>query len=361
MIKEIDIEGFKSIRKQKVELSNINLLIGGNGIGKSNFVSLFTFVRQLYEGNLTNYVIRKGGADRLLFGGRKITRELALNITFANQRNEAFNRFEVVLEEVDDRLLIKKLGTAFKSGMWHEQLFESDVWESRFRTINHGQAYWVNDLLKEFEVFHFHDTGDLSPMKKKCNIADNRGLRNDGSNLAAFLYYLKEKHPRNYRMIEMTIASIAPFFDGFALEPNRLNDEIIELEWREKGSDSYYNASQLSDGTLRFIALTTLLLQPDKPKIIIIDEPELGLHPVAITKLAAMIRKAAKESQMVISTQSVNLVDQFEPEDIIVVERNEGASEFKRLNSQELNQWLEAYSLGEIWQKNIFGGQPLKR
>ncbi|MGL4411172.1 MAG: AAA family ATPase [Bacteroidales bacterium] len=361
MINEICIEGFKSIRKQTIELSNINLLIGGNGIGKSNFVSLFTFVRQLYDASLSNYVIRKGGADRLLFCGRKITRELIVNISFSNKQGEVFNRFDVWLEEVDDRLLIRELGTAFKSGVWHKQTFETNVWESHFRNIRQGQAYWVNDLLREFEVFHFHDTGDLSPMKKKSNVSDNRGLRNDGSNLAAFLYYLSEKHPRHYRMIEMTISSIAPFFDGFILEPNRLNNELIELEWREKGSDTYYNAYQLSDGTLRFMALTTLLMQPNKPKIIIIDEPELGLHPVAINKLAAMIRKASHESQMIISTQSVNLVDQFDPEDVIVVERNDGASEFKRLNSQGLNQWLESYTLGEIWQKNIFGGQPLKR
>lgn len=361
MIRKIQIEGYKSIRKQEVELSDINLLIGGNGIGKSNFISLFTLVRNLYDRNLSNYVVRKGGADRLLYCGRKVTQEILLDFFFAEKDAPSHNQFVVKLQESQDGLIVKETATAFYNGGWHRNLYESNVRESNFKDIRTGQAYWVNDLLREFEVFHFHDTGDLSPMKKECNIDDNRGLRNDGSNLAAFLYYLKEKHPRHFKMIEMTIASIAPFFDSFILEPNRLNEEIIKLEWKEKGIDTYYNASQLSDGTLRFIALATLLMQPEPPKIIVIDEPELGLHPVAINKLAALIRKASHKSQMIISTQSVNLVDNFEPKDVIVVERNDGASEFKRLNNDELEQWLADYSLGEIWQKNIFGGQPLKR
>ena len=361
MIDKIKIEGYKSICQQDVKLFDINLLIGGNGIGKSNFISLFTLVRNLYDRNLENYVLRKGGADRMLYCGRKVTKEILLDFYFKDKDALPHNKFSVNFEESQDNLIIKDLSTAFFNGVWHNRNYESNVRESNFRNINSGQAFFVNDLLKEFEVFHFHDTGDYSPMKKKCSLHDNRGLRNDGSNLAAFLYFLKEKHPNNFRMIEMTISSIAPFFDCFVLEPNRLNEDIIELEWREKGMNTYYNASQFSDGTLRFIALATLLMQPEPPKIIIIDEPELGLHPIAINKLAALIRKASKKSQIIISTQSVNLVDNFEPKDIIVVDRNDGASEFKRLDSENLEQWLQVYSLGEIWQKNIFGGQPLKR
>lgn len=215
--------------------------------------------------------------------------------------------------------------------------------------------------MREFEVYHFHDTGDRSPMKGKCNIDDNVSLKNNGSNIAAFLYYLQEKHPKHFMRIEKTVASVSPFFKGFNLMPNRLNERLIQLEWKQKGAaDTYFNAYQLSDGTLRFICLATLLLQPNPPKTIIIDEPELGLHPVAVRKLASLIKKVSAETQVIISTQAVNLVDNFAPEDIIVVDRQDDATVFTRLDSEALAGWLEDYSLGEIWEKNVIGGQPLK-
>lgn len=360
MITRLDIKGYKSIRDQVVELAPVNVLIGGNGVGKSNFISLFSLVRNLYEQNLQNYVARKGGADAFLHRGSKQTQEIYLDFYFGDNVDNPYNRFIIDLVERGDTLLIEKTQTAFKPGDWHYQTFDRNVLESGFKNTARGQAYYVNDWLKEFEVFHFHDTGDLSPMKKKCNIEDNRKLKSDGSNLAAYLYLLQQKHPRQFKIIEMTIASIAPFFDGFMLEPSRLNEDMIELRWREKGMlDSYFNAGHLSDGTLRFIALATLLLQPEPPRIIIIDEPELGLHPFAISKLAALMRKASAKSQLIVSTQSVNFVDNFAPEDILTVDRVGGDSVFKRLDSERLQSWLEEYSLGELWEKNVIDGQPL--
>lgn len=183
-------------------------------------------------------------------------------------------------------------------------------------------------------------------------------MRENGDNLAAFLYLLQEKHPATFKVIEATIRSIAPFFKSFDLKPDRLNSEYIQLEWKEQGSDMYFNAHNLSDGTLRMICLVTLLLQPDLPKTIIIDEPELGLHPFAINKLAGLMRSASTKSQIIVSTQSVGLIDNFSPEDIIVVDRKEGQSVFNRLDESELKGWLETYSLGELWDKNIIGGRP---
>lgn len=361
MIKEIVIKGYKSIKEQTVKLSPVNILIGGNGIGKSNFISIFTLIRNLYEQNLQNYIISKGGADSLLYMGKKETDHIYIDLFFGERDKEAHNRFIVELKEAQDTLFIERIDTAFKSGeTWHKQLHEANKKESSFKNDYKGQAFYVNNLLREFEVYHFHDTGDRSPMKGKCNIDDNLTLKNNGSNIAAFLYYLKEKFPKHFTRIEKTVASVSPFFEGFNLTPNRLNEQIIQLEWKQKGCvDSYFNAYQLSDGTLRFICLATLLLQPHLPKTIIIDEPELGLHPVAINKLSALIRKASKEAQIIVSTQSVNLVNNFEPEDILVVDRKDNATIFNKLETKELSTWLEDYSLGEIWEKNIIGGQPL--
>ncbi len=149
---------------------------------------------------------------------------------------------------------------------------------------------------------------------------------------------------------------VTPFFDNFILRPNR--NEKVRLRWRQKGSDYPLKPHHLSDGTLRFICLTTALLQPDPPSTIIIDEPELGLHPYAIDILAELIEAASNRTQLIISTQSPALVDNFEPEDIIVVDRKKGASVFTRLDKEELSSWLEDYSLGDLWRKNVIAGGP---
>lgn len=361
MIQKIEIKGYKSIKEQIVDLFPVNILIGGNGIGKSNFISTFTLIRNLYEQNLQNFILSKGGANSLLYMGNKETDHISFDIFFAERDKDAHNRFIVNLSEAQDTLFIKHIDTAFCSGnTWHTQLHETNKKESSFKYDHTGQAFYVNSLLREFEVYHFHDTGDRSPMKGKCNINDNISLKSNGANIAAFLYYLKEKHPKHFMRIEKTVASVSPFFESFNLMPNRLNENVIQLEWKQKGAtDTYFNAYQLSDGTLRFICLAALLLQPKLPKTIIIDEPELGLHPVAVNKLAALIKKASKEAQIIISTQSVGLVDNFEPEDIIVVDRKDNATVFNRLDPETLKHWLDEYSLGEVWEKNIIGGQPL--
>jgi predicted ATPase len=151
----------------------------------------------------------------------------------------------------------------------------------------------------------------------------------------------------------------APFFDDFKLRPRRAaRDTVVELEWTQRGSDYPFHPSQLSDGTLRFVCLVTALLQPNPPSTMLFDEPELGLHPYALNLATSLLREAGIRSQVIVSTQSPHLVDAFEAEDIVVVERAEGASTFTRLKPQRLTTWLEKYSLGELWQKNVIGGSP---
>lgn len=362
MITRIQIEGYKSIKKLDLKLQPINILLGGNGVGKSNFISAFSLVRNVYHKNLQRYVAQKGGADSLLHFGAKETPEMEINFVFGDKDRDV-NQFCLELSETSGSLLIDRTYTSFNSyGYWKDKVFEENKTESEFADTSASQAYYVNPYLRSFEVYHFHDTSDRSPMKSACNIDDNRFLRNDGSNIAAFLYYLKNKHPKHFARIEKMIQSVAPFFGRFDLSPSRLNEQSIQLEWREKDHpDAFFNAYHLSDGTLRFICLVTLLMQPEPPKTIIIDEPELGLHPVAVNKLAALIRKASRASQVIISTQSINLIDNFEPEDVIVSDRDsEHCSQFKRLNSSELARWLDDYTLGDLWGQNKLGAQPYR-
>ena len=212
--------------------------------------------------------------------------------------------------------------------------------------------------LESWQLYHFHDTSDSAKVKQTGDLEDNRFLKPDARNLAAFLYRLEKNYKDYFDNIQDAIRLVAPFFDRFNLQPSELNADKIRLEWLEKGSDSYFNASVLSDGTLRFICMVTLLLQPQLPSVILVDEPELGLHPSAISVLANLLQSAAKRTQVLISTQSVTLVNHFEPQDVVVVEREEGQSVFRRLDRADMTSWLDDYGLGDLWEKNVIGGRP---
>jgi len=204
------------------------------------------------------------------------------------------------------------------------------------------------------------DTSPSSLVRKTAKVDNNRFLHEDGSNLAAFLYFLKEKHTDSYGLIQRAVQRVTPFFDDFRLQPRQLKPDDIRLEWRHRSSDQYFDASSLSDGTLRFIALATLFLQPEefRPSVILVDEPELGLHSYAIEMLASLIRQASVSTQVIVATQSSLLLDHFAPEDVLVANRVEGGTQLTRLKSEDLAAWLEDYSLGQLWEKNEFGGRP---
>jgi predicted ATPase len=360
----ITIKGFKSIASiEKLKLSPINILIGANGSGKSNFVSVFSFLNAIREGSLQDYVIKAGGAEKILHFGSKLTKDISLHVSFQG----GVNQYYIDLQPTESDELVPKLETIY---YWDKNNYPNGPYEEGLTKIGKeagiSSTYakrtqkYVRDHLASWRLYHFHDTSSSSPMKKTADINDNRYLRTDGSNLASFLYYLRKKHTSSYDLIRNVIQNVAPFFDNFVLEPQKLNTDKILLEWRHKGTDTYFNASSLSDGTLRFIALATLFLQPDdyKPSVILLDEPELGLHPYAITVLASLVKQASVNTQVILSTQSSLLLDHFQPEDVLVADLVENGTQLTRLESEKLNLWLQDYSLGELWEKNEFGGRP---
>ena len=362
-VDSIRIRGFKSIRDLEVDLRPVNVLIGANGSGKSNFIGAFSFLREIRSGRLQSYVTRAGGADRVLYFGSRRTTNLSVHVFFKDKVNE----YEINLAPTADDLLSpndtvsflnKELGYE-RPYSWH---LTGRYGEAGISVSEDVIAQHVRRRLDGWRLYHLHDTGFHSPMKKTGDVDDNRFLREDGSNLAAFLYLLSQKHESSYRLIRRTVQLAAPFFDDFIVLPQKLNPDKIRLEWKHTGSDTYFDSSSLSDGTLRFMALATLLLQPVdlRPSVILLDEPELGLHPYAIAVLASLMQKASVDTQIIVATQSPILLDYFEPEDVLVADRVNGETKLTRLNSEELSTWLEDYSLGQLWEKNWFGGRPVK-
>ena len=364
MLDYITVQGFKSIESiPTLAMGPLTVLIGPNGSGKTNFLGVFSFLHAIREGRLQEYVAKTGGADRVLHFGSRSTPKLHIHVSFEN----AVNQYAIDLVPNDADRLVPLSETAFSSHTCSSQTPAERLppapagREAGISTRNlTGPARYVQHCLHSWRVYHFHDTSAASPMKKTADVDDNRHLRPDGSNLAPLLHLLREKHEDAYRFIVETVRQVAPFFRDFAIDPRRLNRDKIRLEWRHAGTDAYFDASQLSDGTLRFIALATLFLQPGeyRPSVILVDEPELGMHPYAITLLASLMKQAATECQVIASTQSSLLLDHVEPEDVLVADRVDGATQFTPLDPARLKPWLEDYSLGQLWEKNEIGGRP---
>jgi len=313
---------------------------------------------------LRDYVTQAGGAEKLLHFGSKTTKEINIHLSFAGE----VNQYKLTLSPTsDDGLYPSYEAALFWDKSVHEKPFDTRLsprGQGREAGISDPRLEktpgWVRKRLGGWRLYHVHDTSSSSPMRKTAKVDDNRLLKPDGSNLAAFLYYLREEHETSYRLIRRTVQRVTPFFDDFRLEPLRLKPDDIKLEWRHKNSDQYFDASSLSDGTLRFITLATLFLQPKHylPSVTLVDEPELGLHPYAIGMLASLIRQASKNTQVIVATQSSLLLDHFDPEDVLVANRVRGGTELTPLEPARLAEWLKEYSLGQLWEKNEFAGRP---
>lgn len=366
MIEYIEIKGFKSIKDLELDMKPINILIGSNGVGKSNFISFFKLLNAIISKQLQRYLLEEQ-VDDILHFGRKTTKMLSGKILFnsGNKNNNSYY-FELIQNTVGG-LFIGKEGSGFnvmRTDNQHNYFTDYNIEESLIGNSNNFRDKYLIEHLKKLQIFHFHDTSSTSLLRKECDIEDNIYLKNDGRNLPAFLYLLKVNNPIIFRRIEKVIQSIAPYFDKFILEPKKLKNQEskIALRWVDKGDmESSFSAYQLSDGTIRFIALAVLLLQPNPPSVIIIDEPELGLHPFAINVLAGMIEIASTSSQVIVATQSPGLISNFKPEDILVMDKKvmENETVIERLDGKQLSIWLADYSMGDLWERNILNSaQP---
>lgn len=364
----LDLHGYKSIRHlTDFEFGPMNVLIGANGAGKSNFISFFKMLNWMTPppGNLQFHIGRVGRANSLLYDGAAVTPQITAALTFETEAG--INEYAMRLfHAAPDTLIFADEKYRFSSrnipgkaewkslGAGHTEtklIITADLGDKTAKTILR--------LLKGCKVYQFHNTSETARIRQAWSVDDNRFLKEDAANLASYLLRLRESQPQAYLRIVETIRQIAPFFADFVFAPV---EGTVLLQWRELNTDLIFGPHQASDGTLRMIALVSLLLQPeeDLPELIILDEPELGLHPFAINVIAGLLQSISNHAQVILATQSTTLVNYFYPEQIIVVDRPDRESTFKRLDAGALSDWLEEYSIAELWEKNVIGGRPHK-
>lgn len=369
-LKQLFLKGFKSIGSgQTISFGDINVMIGANSAGKSNLVSFFKLIEAIVKGNLQSFIANQGTTNSVLFYGENNTKQFSADLLFVDDQDN-YDLYGFSLEHSFGGQMMFAYENHEKGSVAdpnNKQIipyrFGSGHKESR--TIiqsNDYQSQYLLTLLNGIRSYQFHNTSEDSAIRKPSALHDNRELRSDGSNLPSFLYQMKMREDRipYYQRIVRRIGEIMPQFRDFDLLPMEENPNMIRLDWIDKHQGHKFGTHQISDGSLRFMALATLLLQPKEtlPKIIVIDEPELGLHPEAMMDLVGMIQIAAANSQIILSTQSSFLMNLFEPEDIIIVSAEKGYTEFKRLpNIEELIEWYGDYTLAELWEKNLIGGR----
>lgn len=369
-LEKLSVSGFKSIRDLKdFKLNDLNILVGANGTGKSNLISLFRMLLAMADKNFSQFILKHNGADGFLFNGPKVTPKMKAEFVFTSQssysRGPNIYRFEAVPTIDGRRFLLneereyvttnpRSYGPTSEESRLRDEKDETS-WDGKWNGVGH----FVFESISNWMVYHFHDTGENASMRRYEIVEDNRRLRSDASNIAPFLLRLKTTPhlESSYQEILNVIRLVIPYFSEFRLDSQKIGEaEKVALSWQQKGSDFPMQPYHLSDGSIRFICLATALLQPSPPSMIVIDEPELGLHPEAIRILGELIQDAAKRTQVIVATQSPLLLDQFSVEDIVVVKREEGQSTFSRLDRNEYGAWLEDYSVGQLWTKNVIQG-----
>ena len=356
---KLTIYGFKSIRELKdFELKNLNVFVGANGAGKSNLISFFQMLHKLMDDNLADYIQKNGGISNVLYNGLKVTEKMNFEMYFG-QRGYRFTVNPTTKEGVvlSDEARYYEPGT---SGWW-ELGYSGDCSSSLLKDAKTDmRSQFVYNAIMSWKIYHFHDTSSNAPMRGWEIVEDNDILRSDASNIAPFLLYLRNEYYAEYQNILNVCQIIMPYLKDFLLKEMTLGNtnEIkkVNLSWRTKDYNFPMQPHHLSDGSIRFICLVTALLQPQLPATLIIDEPELGLHPEAIRILGELINSTAKRTQIIIATQSPLLIDQFNIDDIVVVNRKDEQSVFERLSKEDFDKWLEDYSIGELWVKNVVRG-----
>ncbi|MEW5829457.1 MAG: AAA family ATPase [Chloroflexota bacterium] len=367
LLTHLSIQGFRSIRDlDDLELGPLNVLIGANGSGKSNFISFFKMLNWMTPslGNLQFYVEKMGGANSLLHDGASVTPQMKASLVF--RTDTGTNEYSFRLSHAAGDTLIfsdEQFRYTPKDRTGDRNWVRLGAGHREAQIIKKADgdttAKFILSLMKQCVVYQFHNTSETARIRQKWDVNDNRFLKEDGANLAPFLLRLRDYKSKYYLRIVETIRLVAPFFADFVLEP--VGNAVL-LQWREKNSDLVFGSHQASDGTLRAMSLIALLLQPEDelPKVIILDEPELGLHPFAIEIISGLLHSVSMHTQVILATQSATLIDYFEPHQVIVVDRPNRQSIFTRPDEAALKDWLAEYSLTELWQKNVIGGRPAR-
>jgi predicted ATPase len=391
MITSLTIKGYRSLKDVTIPLGPLNVMIGPNGGGKTNIMDVLALLQEAATGSLSDAIDRRGPIRSLLFAGGAKSIEVAVEISLPPGFRRALRsgaqktlRYAVTLAPAGGGYYVKSermwsddvrkaLGfpvfagrgvlaratqTAAKTFLAEHQMTPAELALSRPDSVLSPVARLRLTFLKKVLgravcVYGLPDTRTDAPMRQPQVARMESVLKRDSSNLPAVLQLISQsdRYEHMYEDIESELrAGFPQEFRGLKF-PSSGGDGRIAMRWREKAfPDRSFDAYEISDGTINFVRLATLLAGSTTPQVVCIDEPEVGLHPRLIRLVAEMLQANAGPRQFIVATHSPALVDKLNPEEVLVVEKTEGATQVRRLDPDDLKHWLDKFSLGELWQ-----------
>jgi predicted ATPase len=340
---------------EEIELLPLNVIIGQNASGKSNFIDVIKLLRSLpQDKGLINLISKSGGINEWIWKGVKTNDFLEIEVqiswlfqltTYKIRIVEALQRLGIESEQI-----IEKGHTVNRNRTTKAEDSILSVNETNYRGASYStvRAAFLNlAIYSDLQI-----TRKSEIRSPKPSDALNDFLAEDGSNLALILDNL------NYRGKKPEIMrNLQKFYPQFTDYLTTTQGGTIQLHLRE-GDYNPISAYRLSDGTLRYLCLLAILCHPEPPPLICIEEPETGLHPDILPTIAELMKEASQRTQLIVTTHSDILVSAFSdmPEAVLVCEKDEDGTHFKRLEAEKLKAWLDEYSLGDLWLKGEIGG-----
>ena len=383
----IHVQGFRRLHDVDLKLRPLNVLIGANGCGKTSLLDVFTLLSASASGELKATLGEYGGLDPNLTALSSIPGEKAPFMRFELDRTS--DDFPVVKYAIS----LKARGTAYHIP---EERLTQHIDESKPEPMKHIESThgrvryfdpgekglkapeWEHDptesalsqVLKMYQQperfrqvlgssthYHVLDVGVRAPVRLPQKMQEASLPGQDGEDLLPCLYWMREAAPERFEVIEDTLRVAFPAFERLNFPP--VASGMLAMSWKETTSKSPFFAHQLSEGTLRFLWLVTLLYSPGLTEVTLIDEPEVSLHPELLSILADCMRDAARRTQLIVATHADRLVRFLKPEEVVTFDvEEEGASTATRAEDLDLDAWLKEYTLDQVWQHGRMGGRP---
>ena len=374
LIERLRLKNILSFRDTTVKLGKLNVLIGPNGVGKSNLIEVIGLLQAAPTG-LASTILRTAGIRQWLWMGNELpmTATIECRLRLPRDRHEGLLSYQLQLlgdenggYAIQDESLT---GYFSRSSMEADVFFQGSEKPPTRMGVNRSESLLsqfknpadptpitdVGRALTEIQIFREFRTGPGALVRQgiSTTMAKN-GLEDGANNLALVLQdlHFQDLHAR----IDTYLKRFCERFTGAKVE---IADGLARIYLSEDGLKSRIPSSRMSDGTLKFLSLLAALFHPKAAPLICIEEPELGLHPDALQLVAEILLDASKSTQLIVTTHSEALVDALtdHPESVLVCERDfDNSTQMERLSKKKLEVWLKRYTLGELWRKGEIGG-----
>jgi predicted ATPase len=375
----ISVKGFRRLQHTELEMRALIVMIGANGSGKTSFLDILSMLAASASGNLRNILQLKGGLNEILTRGRAQELEIAISMKVPDAEPLRYSlalspkglSYEVRDETLTQQRKLNKSepfkyieshgldikyfqeGSGLLRPNWEHNPLETSL--SQVPKM-YREPENLRKSLASCTYYGALDVSEKSPIRLPQAMRPAKLPGASGEDLVSCLYDLRETDQYRFEMVENIISAAFPDFERLNFPPVAAG--TISMTWTDRNFPQPIYVHELSEGTLRFLWLVTLLQSQSLTTVTLLDEPEVSLHPDLLRHLAYLMREASKHTQLIVATHSDRLIRFLNPHEVLICDLEEGEAKMTWADSLNLDKWLEDYSLDQIWSMNVMGGRP---